>query len=586
MGEAAQGLRRLETTLELRTEEQCTDRNHHGREAERRDLRAVLIHEVEQREQSNKGNGRVHRLANLADLLVVPIAHGVSVLNAANANRIGHTGVMLSPDATARLRDALESADYTLDAVLARLGDEGQAGLGRNSTIPAAVALGTDDDPQATLIRLFPLQSEVPLADVERALPVAELTTAGLLDVTGDSVRARIDVRPYGFTDTHGDWAGWVASDPMPGLDHHVTPTPPDYVLGVSPASTTLAQLTIDTHVGHALDLGTGCGVQSLHLARHADRITATDLNLRAIDVAALTAALNGIDVDLRVGDLYAPVAEQRFDLITTNPPYVRSPPTTETARLVYREGTHTGDGLVERVVREGTRLLNPGGTLQVLANWAETDQPWQDRLPTWVAGTGADLWVIERERLDIYDYIELWLTDAGLAGTPRWRPAYHEWLDYFAQLRITSVSMGWITVIAAGRATPLVRCETWPHAVEQPVGPAIARQRAADDLASLSDADLLATHLVVDDSVVVETMGEPGASDPNHVVLRSATGLRRATEVDTALGGILGACDGDLALGDIITAVASILEVDADDVRATTLPQIRAAITDQLVGR
>ena len=101
----------------------------------------------------------------------------------------------------------------------------------------------------------------------------------------------------------------------------------PDFVLGVSAASTTLAQLTVRRPVPRALDLGTGCGVQSLHLARHSAEVVATDLNPRALALARLTALINGIDLDLREGSLYAPVAGERFDLITTNPPYVMSPP-------------------------------------------------------------------------------------------------------------------------------------------------------------------------------------------------------------------------------------------------------------------
>ena len=110
--------------------------------------------------------------------------------------------------------------------------------------------------------------------------------------------------------------------------------TRPDYVLGVSPASTSLAQMTMRTPVDSALDLGTGCGVQSLHLARHARRVVATDVNPRALQLSRLTAALNQVEVDIRDGSLYEPVAGERFDLVVTNPPYVMSPPTTQ-ARVV-----------------------------------------------------------------------------------------------------------------------------------------------------------------------------------------------------------------------------------------------------------
>ena len=52
-----------------------------------------------------------------------------------------------------------------------------------------------------------------------------------------------------------------------------------DHVLGVSSASNSLAQLTVRDRVGSALDLGTGSGVQAMHLTQHADRVVGTDLN-------------------------------------------------------------------------------------------------------------------------------------------------------------------------------------------------------------------------------------------------------------------------------------------------------------------
>ena len=76
-----------------------------------------------------------------------------------------------------------------------------------------------------------------------------------------------MDLRPYATDEA--DFL--VFSDLTPGLDTQSTPMRPDFVLGLSSASSTLAQLTVRRPVGSALDLGTGCGVQTLHLARHAD---------------------------------------------------------------------------------------------------------------------------------------------------------------------------------------------------------------------------------------------------------------------------------------------------------------------------
>ena len=213
----------------------------------------------------------------------------------------------MAPVDSQDLRTLLLRAGFTVDEVLGRIGDAGQDGLGRNCTVPADVALGGATDPLAALIRLLILQQAVAVDDVSAALDVDPLLTAGYLSQEGQAVRALVDIRPYGSPDDGA--SGWIVADPTPGLDHVTEQTRPDYVLGVSPASTTLAQITMRTPVGSALDLGTGCGVQSLHLARHVETVVATDVNLRALELAELTAGLNLVDVDLRRGSLYEPVA-------------------------------------------------------------------------------------------------------------------------------------------------------------------------------------------------------------------------------------------------------------------------------------
>ena len=56
---------------------------------------------------------------------------------------------------------------------------------------------------------------------------------------------------------------------------------------------------------GRALDLGAGCGIQSVHLATHVDQVVATDLNPRACAMTALTAALNRGRPGMAAVDVY-----------------------------------------------------------------------------------------------------------------------------------------------------------------------------------------------------------------------------------------------------------------------------------------
>jgi methylase of polypeptide subunit release factors len=481
-----------------------------------------------------------------------------------------------------RLRAALIEADYTVDSIVDRIGMAGQRALGRNSTVAAHRSLDGAQDPLATLIRLWLLQQPVPGSALKRALPglLGPLADAGLLAREGDRIRAAVDVRPYASDDDGA--TGWVVSDLVNGLDATPAPARPDYVLGISPASTSLAQLTIRAPIGAALDLGAGCGVQSLHLARHADRVVATDLNPRANELAAWTYRLAGITVDQRLGSLYEPVAGERFDLIVTNPPYVMSPP--GPGRLVYREGSMVADGLVEAIVRGSADRLTPGGTLQVLGNWAIIDPDrWAERLAEWIPA-GCDVLIMERERLDPYEYIEIWLADAGLVGRPEYADRYTQWLDYFDDLAITAVGLGWLQVHHSGTDRPDLRLEQWPHAVEQPVGPAFAEAQRGVAYARRSDPEILATHWQLASGIITETIGEPGAEHPNHIVFRSQRGFRRAVEVDTALAGVLGACDGELPLGAIVSAVAGLLEVEAEALVIELLPRVRSLLRDGML--
>lgn len=485
---------------------------------------------------------------------------------------------VLTPEQTRELAALLTGHAYTVDAVVGLVGEPAHRALGRNSTVAAVRQIGDRDDPLATLTSLWPLQQPVPRRALDRALPglVGPLTDAGILisDPTGQTVRAAVDIRPYASDSGTGqNW--WVVSDPTPGLDQPSAPMRPDFVLGVSSASSTLAQLTLREPVRRALDLGTGCGVQSLHLAAHAQHVTATDLNPRALTLARLTAALNGVEVDFRLGDLYAPVAGEEFDLITSNPPYVMAPPSTQ--RLVYREGAAAGDGLVEHVVRQGASQLADGGVLQVLGNWAHLHGVgWADRWSDWLAGSGCDAHIVQREVLDPFEYVELWLADAGLAGSPTYRDRYAEWLDYFARLGIEAVGLGWVTLRKTGARDTETIIEDWPFGVEQPIARALTAELAAvDRLRDLDVEQRLQRRWRLADDVVEETQGEPGAGDPHHIVLRQQRGFRRAMTVDTELAAILGACDGELSLAQIVESVAQLLETDPDALRDRTLGRL-----------
>lgn len=89
-----------------------------------------------------------------------------------------------------------------------------------------------------------------------------------------------------------------------------------------------LAALTGDaTKIHHVLDLCTGSGCLAV-LAAHAfpnARVDATELSADALAVARRNVDESGLAPRIRLfeGDLFAPVADERYDLVLANPPYV-----------------------------------------------------------------------------------------------------------------------------------------------------------------------------------------------------------------------------------------------------------------------
>jgi methylase of polypeptide subunit release factors len=304
---------------------------------------------------------------------------------------------LLDPSVARALVDRFVDAGYTVDGIHAALGPAGAAALARADL--AAVDRATRDrDPLSTLTRLFILGRPVAVKALREAISddgMSALATAGIVETRSGGVEAiaRLDIRPYAEDTSNGfgrlyaqapdphtpDAHWWVISDFA--VEVRPGPLPSDHVLGIGAAATTLAQAVVRKPVLRALDLGTGCGIQALHLGRHAGQVVATDISERALTLAATTAALNALDWDLRSGDLLAPVSSEQFDLIVANPPFVVGPARRGAAGHDYRDSGRAGDDVSRELVRNLPARLTPGGIAQFLANWEITaEQGWTER--------------------------------------------------------------------------------------------------------------------------------------------------------------------------------------------------------------
>lgn len=496
------------------------------------------------------------------------------------------------------------------------------AALHREQPLPALLATDASElsepseatssvDACGVLVRLFTLGRPVRESALAAALPSLGVDGAVRLrlvrreggragfgtgrEAAADrAVLATCDLRPYG-DDSH-DW--WVASD----LSELVVggPLRVDHVLGIGGASTTLASWTVRRPVGRALDLGTGCGVQTLHLLGHARSIVATDISERALAYAAFNLALAASagagavpEVELVAGDLLDPVAAQEFSLVVSNPPFVITPRDESLPLYEYRDGGRAGDALVRSLVRQVGTVLEPGGVAQFLGNWeVPAGRSWRDVWTEWLdeqarEGVALDAWVVQRDSQDPAEYAELWARDGGAQpGSEAHSQLYAAWLRDFAARDVERVGFGVVTLQRPATDRPTWRSLDEAHGpVAAPMGPTVdAGLRARTWLSEHSDDDLLDVAWSCAPDVTEERHGTPGAEDPTVILVRQGGGLGRVVRAGTLLAAYLGVADGELTARAALDAIATVLGLDAADVRSELVPQLRDLVADGLL--
>lgn len=521
-----------------------------------------------------------------------------------------------NPGLLAALAADLIAINYTVDGVAELLGDDASRALDRDQMVPATLLLRGKADPLAIVVKLWLLSQSVAQESLAAALPSAgieKLVELGVIEEVEQPgmVRAAVDLRPYG-------WAGaeeggqetnlWVASD----LGAHQRPgvLRKDHVLGIGQASLTLAQGTIRRPVHKALDLGTGCGIQLFHLLHHAERVVATDISERALAFTRFNLLLNApalnleaadfdpanqdARVSLRLGSLLDPVAGERFDLVVSNPPFVITPRhrgEQSSEQFTYRDGGMAGDAIVESLVRGLPEVLNPGGTAQMLGNWevrraqaegTDTVEQWHARPAQWL-NAEIEAWFIQREQVSPGGYAETWLQDASQGrDSVAYANAYEEYLLDFASRNVAGIGFGYIFLRrpADGESADVPRFEEILYPIEQPVGPHLA-STVDRGLWLKKHHDLTFEYLLVASDVTEERHQSPGAEHPGVILLRQGAGLRRTNLLSTELAGFVSACDGELTAGQIIGALAVLLERHDSEFAEALALEVRNLVRD-----
>ena len=131
---------------------------------------------------------------------------------------------------------------------------------------------------------------------------------------------------------------------------------------------------------GLVLDLGTGSGIQAIAAAKspRVEKVIAADISPQALEVAKENAANQGVEnkITFLESDLFSAIANEKFDTIVSNPPYL---PANEEERVddVALESGESGRDFTERLSQEFEAHLKPNGIMLLLqstvSNWEQT---------------------------------------------------------------------------------------------------------------------------------------------------------------------------------------------------------------------
>lgn len=352
-----------------------------------------------------------------------------------------------------------------------------------------------------------------------------------------------------------------------------------ELVLWPNPTSKFLSRFAVRRPSRATLDLGTGSGILSLSAARFSETVVATDLNARAVACARFNAGLNDVEnIEVLVGDCFAPVAQRRFDLILSNPPFFITPQ----AGYMFCDNAMDLDGLCRRLVKEAFPFLHEGGYMEMLCEWAQIKGvPWEDRLAEWLEGTGCDAWVMKGLTQDPEEYAQHRIRETS-QDTSGDAEKYSDYMNYYRQRGVEAIHDGLI-VLRRREGKNFIRMEEVPSTPSGNLGELILSTFAAHDLLRACDSDekLLAIHPRLVAHARLEQISKASGRrwQAESLILRLSSGFPFHLDVQPLVAEFLASCDGEKTAADVIEELAAKANAPFDRVSSECVAMIRKLI-------
>ena len=342
-------------------------------------------------------------------------------------------------------------------------------------------------------------------------------------------------------------------------------------VLGINPTALITATVMIRQPVESALDLCTGNGFLALLASRFAKRVVGTDISLRCLNLARFNAAINGIqNIEWRQGSWFSPVAGEKFDLITCNPPFVLSPET----KYVFRDANVGGEGITAQLSQSYPAYLRQNGFGVLIGNWATKPKgDWAEPPRRWFNQKKVDVALLRGSKEDAQDYAYHWLNPHYVGRRTELEKAVDRWLEHFREQQIEEISFAAILIRQRdaeqhGFVTYEVSRDEARH---MPCSEQMLHIFHTFDLLNNNqdNARLLALRLVPSPSVMVEQQMSfvDGMFQFRQAKIYTTKGLQFEDILDANELAYFGLFDGQRTIQEVIQEMAAALEQPFDAV-------------------